>query len=637
MIPNQKGQLLIIASIFLSVIFIIAFSLGLAVTHSGSTIKKTNYEKKSTNVADAGIQKAITSLNSGSSYNGETNTAFGDGQFTTSVTSINSTTKQIDAIAYIPNAANPIITKHLRTNATIDATTISFTYGVQIGEGGITMGNNSSITGSVYSNGNITGGTNTPISGDAYVAAGVDSSPDQSHEVCAGSTPPGTCLNYDIGYQVGSEKRYDIAQKFKPASNKKLVKISLYIKKSSASTPSDATIKIVEDNAEAPTGTVVATGTLSGSSTGTTYAWIDVGFAANPSIQDSKYYWILFDSSGGYTSGNHFIWSYDNNSGGIYAQGKGIYSENYSTKPINNINGNASGDLAFKIWTGSGSTKIDSVEVGGHAHANTISNSKVCGDAYYATIDASSLNFLNAPTSPTCTAPLTNGTAHPGSADPAPQAMPISIANITDWENDALTGGTVTCSSGIYTPANGVPLGPKKIPCDFVITGGNTLTITGPLWVAGNITIGNNAAIVLSPGFGGLSTTVIADDPANITTKGIITVNQGVHICGSAGYNSGTNQCNASNSSYTMFLSTHDNTATDGIILENNSDGAIYYTSQSKIEIKNNAKAKQITGWGVELDNNANVAYEIGLSTAAFSAGPGASWAVAPGSWSEIP
>src|SRR3972149_10282811 len=104
---SQRGQLLIIATIFLAVLFIIAFSLSFAVTRSSATIKKTNYEKKSLNVAEAGIQKAISILNTNFSYSGETNTSFGDGQFTVSVSTLSSTSKQIDATAYIPNSANP--------------------------------------------------------------------------------------------------------------------------------------------------------------------------------------------------------------------------------------------------------------------------------------------------------------------------------------------------------------------------------------------------------------------------------------------------------------------------------------------------------------------------------------------------
>ena len=644
---SQRGQLLIIATIFLAVLFIIAFSLSFAVTRSSATIKKTNYEKKSLNVAEAGIQKAISILNTNFSYSGETNTSFGDGQFTVSVSTLSSTSKQIDATAYIPNSANPIAVKHLRANAIIDATMVAFTYGVQIGEGGLLMRQNTKVDGSVYSNGNIVGENNSVITGDAYVAAGVESNANQAHDVCAGSTPPATCQNYDIGYTIGSEKRDDVAQKFMPTTNKNLVKASLYVKKSSASAPSDATIKIVEDDSGNPAGATVATGTLSGSSVGTTYSWIDVGFSSNPPLTDTKHYWIVFDSNGNYTSANHFIWSYDNNAEGNYAQGKGVYGENFSNKPIYNINNNSTGDLGFKIWLGSGTTGINGVIVRGDAHAHSIANSKICGNAYYfetSAIDSSSLNFLNDPTHADCDPPLpdppavlTPGANYQPTADPVPQAMPLSDANISDWEQNAVNGGTKTCTGGVYTPANNESIGPVKIPCDLNVTGGDTVIIGGPVWVAGDIILGNNAIIKLAPAFGALSTSVVADDQANPTIKGVINVGQGVKICGSAGYDSANNRCYPSNGSYIMFLSTHKNSVTNGIILQNTSDGAIFYTSQSRLEVQNNSKAKQITGWGIELKNNAEIKYEIGLSSSAFTSGPGASWTVADESWSEIP
>lgn len=647
MISNQKGQLLIIATIFLAVLFIIAFSLSFAVTRSSSTVKKTNYEKKSVNIAEAGIQKAIDSLNSNFSYSGESNTSFGDGQFTVSISTLSSTSKQIDATAYIPNAVNPIATKHLRANAIIDATTVAFTYGVQIGEGGLLMRQNTKVDGSIYSNGNIVGENNSVITGDAYVAAGVESDANQAHDVCAEAAPPATCQNYDIGYTVGSEKRNNIAQKFMPTTNKNLVKISLYVKKSSSSAPSDATIKIVEDDSGNPTGDTVATGTLSGSSVGTTYAWIDVSFSSNPPINDTKHYWIVFDSNGNYTAANHFIWSYDNNTGGNYAQGTGVFGENFSNKPIYNINNNSNGDLGFKVWLGSGTTSISGVTVRGDAHAHSIANGKICGNAYYyeaSEIDSTSLDFLNSPTHADCDPPLpdppatlTPGTDFQPTADPVPQAMPLSDANIADWEQNAINGGIKTCTAGSYTPANNESLGPVKVPCDLNVVGGNTLIIGGPIWVAGDIILGNNAIIKLAPAFGALSTSVVADDPDNLTTKGVISVGQGVYVCGSAGYDAGNNKCFASNGSYIMFLSTYKNSVTNGIILQNTSDGAIYYTSQSRIEVQNNSKAKQITGWGIELKNNAEIKYEIGLSSSAFTSGPGASWTVAPNSWSIIP
>ena len=53
---------------------------------------------------------------------------------------------------------------------TNNTTGASFTYGAQVGDGGITMSNGSSILGSVYSNGSIIGANNAEVTGDAFVA-----------------------------------------------------------------------------------------------------------------------------------------------------------------------------------------------------------------------------------------------------------------------------------------------------------------------------------------------------------------------------------------------------------------------------------------------------------------------------------
>ena len=150
---------------------------------------------------------------------------------------------------------------------------------------------------------------------------------------------------------------------------------------------------------------------------------------------------------------------------------------------------------------------------------------------------------------------------------------------------------------GPYAPPNGTTLGPIKINGDLnLTTNGAIYYINGPVWVVGNITIDNNVKVVLSPGFGTLSTVVIADDPAQQNNVGTIVVQNGVRICGSAGYNSGTNQCNASNGSYIMFLSTYNGT-NNAIALKNNSDGAIFYASAGTLDVEQTASAKQITGY----------------------------------------
>lgn len=122
-------------------------------------------------LAEAGIDHAIYELNQGGTYTGETDTPLGTGTFSVAVSDVGGSMKELEATGYVPNRANPLAVKTVRVRATIDTTTVSFHYGVQVGDGGVTFGNNSSIEGNLYSNGAVTGANGTVITGDT-VAAG---------------------------------------------------------------------------------------------------------------------------------------------------------------------------------------------------------------------------------------------------------------------------------------------------------------------------------------------------------------------------------------------------------------------------------------------------------------------------------
>ena len=70
------------------------------------------------------------------------------------------------------------------------------------------------------------------------------------------------------------------------------------------------------------------------------------------------------------------------------------------------------------------------------------------------------------------------------------------------------------------------------------------------------------------------------------------------------------------------------------IEVDNNTDAAIFYANQGLIAIRNNVQVREITGYKVYLDNNAEVQYESGLENTSFSSGSGGTWEVA--SWKEV-
>ena len=175
----QNGQILIIAVIFLVVILVLATSLftrtaGFLRFGSNSILRE-----QATNLAEAGIDKAIWQLNETvGSYTGETDTTFGTtGSFTVTVVDKTASLKTITATGYIPNSTNPRAKRTIKADVLISAEQISFRYAAQVGSGGVNMKNSSRINGAVYSNGNITGSGLSVITGDAY-AHGTISSPD---------------------------------------------------------------------------------------------------------------------------------------------------------------------------------------------------------------------------------------------------------------------------------------------------------------------------------------------------------------------------------------------------------------------------------------------------------------------------
>ena len=74
-----------------------------------------------------------------------------------------------------------------------------------------------------------------------------------------------------------------------------------------------------------------------------------------------------------------------------------------------------------------------------------------------------------------------------------------------------------------------------------------------------------------------------------------------------------------------------------GINLENNVDGALFYTTNSAIHISNNAEVNAVVGYKLILDNNATIEYNSLVRnltlTSDDSGGSGAAWNV--NRWNE--
>jgi Tfp pilus assembly protein PilX len=168
---SQRGYVTLLAASYMSVLILVATGFLAHTLNANRQSAKAGQTTQARAIAEAGMEQTIWKLNHDSFYAGETATSFGTGQFTVTVESVSPTIKKVTSVGYVPNVTSAKrVTKTVRALITVDATVIAFNYGVQAGAGGLTMSNNASVIGNVYSNGPIVGSGGNTIQGDAFSA-----------------------------------------------------------------------------------------------------------------------------------------------------------------------------------------------------------------------------------------------------------------------------------------------------------------------------------------------------------------------------------------------------------------------------------------------------------------------------------
>lgn len=182
-IIKKNGQILIVAVVFLAVVAILSASLFDRTTTFIQFGSRSIASEQANSLAEAGLERALWQLNqTAGSYTGDTNTTLGTtGTFTVTIEDKSSNLKTITATGYVPSATKPKSKRVIKVDAGINSEIISFNYAVQVGTGGVSMENSSTITGTVYSNkagaGSISGTGSSRIVGDAF-AVGTITTPD---------------------------------------------------------------------------------------------------------------------------------------------------------------------------------------------------------------------------------------------------------------------------------------------------------------------------------------------------------------------------------------------------------------------------------------------------------------------------
>jgi hypothetical protein len=597
---RSRGYIAVLSLVFLGIFFTIATAYLSSVTSLAKSTNGAITAAQALAIAEAGIDRAVYKLNQDSTYIGETDTGLGAGTFTVTVTTVNATTRQVAATGYVPDRTHPLATKTVRANVSVSNAAIAFHYGVQTGVGGLTLTGGATIHGDVYSNGSINATTGVNITGSAVAANPPALGADQVNDTPAiSSCTSSTCITF-----ANAQATQDLTQSFKISSAVGLNMIQFYIKKVGA--PADASVRIVNDNSGKPSTDVLMTGTLSASTVSTSFGWVSVPLPATPILDPSQIYWVVIDA-GSNTSKYYVIGA---NSGG-YANGVaevGQYGGQWSaTTP-------AGLDAYFRLYLGGGTSII-----GGNTYTTGV----------YIGTTASDSAWAHTVKGATVTGPLycqtgsyTNKSCDTSRADPTPQAMPLSDANIQDWKDEAAASGTIM--GDYHAGWAGATLGPKHITGDLLVDGGGTLTVSGTLWVEGSITVTSGAHVVLAPSYGTASGVIVAD--------GSVTINGGSSFAGSG-----------TTGSYPFLVTTSACPAApgcsgaDAVALSGGAGTVALIAENGNVHISGGTALKEVTAKEITMDGGASLTYDSGLISTSFTSGPGGSWTFVPGTYAIAP
>ena len=128
--------------------------------------------------------------------------------------------------------------------------------------------------------------------------------------------------------------------------------------------------------------------------------------------------------------------------------------------------------------------------------------------------------------------------------------------------------------------------------------------------------LSNNCDVHLTAGYATLSGVIISDNTIDISNGCVF---------------GGSGQTG----SYIIVLDDKNDPTGQVMDVSNNTTAAIYYASAGRIHLNNNAAAKQLTAYGIDLDNNATITYESGLADVTFTSGPSGGYEV--DHWKEVP
>lgn len=283
--------------------------------------------------------------------------------------------------------------------------------------------------------------------------------------------------------------------------------------------------------------------------------------------------------------------------GGFYmSNNSGINGNVYSNGLISGAPGAYISGTAVAAGSGTISNLVVGSGTTGNAWAHTVTSSTVYGNLYCQTGSGN------------------NKLCNTSQGDAPTTSYPVTDQMIADWKADAELGGTVTGNLTISSPTS---LGPKKITGNLIIN--KDLTITGTIYVMGNITTGNNVNVSLSSSYGGTGGIIVVDGTVDLSNNVVF-------------------QGSGTSNTYVLLITTSECPtgcgSTNALEVANNVGAVILNAQKGTTHINNNVTLNAVTAYKIVMDNNVVINYLTGLADTSFSSGPSGGWNILL--WKEV-
>lgn len=259
---------------------------------------------------------------------------------------------------------------------------------------------------------------------------------------------------------------------------------------------------------------------------------------------------------------------------------------------------------AVQVGTG-GVNMSNSASINGNVYSNKLGPDSILGSGQSAINgDAYAVGTISTP------APTVTGRKF---QNQQPSQMPT--LDYQQWKDAATAGGVTTCPGGScdFSGSTIANIGPQKYVGSFNVSNSVILTMQGPVYITGNLTLSNSAKINLDNSFGSNGTVLIVDGTVSVSN------------------NATFNPTSANPKGYILVVST--SSSDSAISLSNHGQTAVFYALSGGAQVSNQANATALVANSLSMSNQSQLDYDSGLASSSFSTGPGGSWTIRKGTY----